>query len=55
MLLFATTWMDLQDIILNEISERNSNTVMFSQFDMGNLNTKMNEQITQKHTHRHGE
>ena len=30
MLLFATTWMDLEDIILNEISERNSNTVMFS-------------------------
>ena len=53
MLLFATIWMELEDIILDEISERKWNTVMFSLYgESKNQNEWTNKQ---KHTHRLGE
>ena len=42
---FATTWMDLESIMLSEISERKTNAIWF--YFMWNLK---NEQIKQKQT-----
>ena len=40
---FATTWMDLENIMLSEISQRNTNTVGFHLY-VDYKNTKMNKQ-----------
>ena len=40
---FATTWMDLEDIMLSEISQRKTNTVWFH-LHAESKKTKKNEQ-----------
>ena len=53
MLLFATIWMELEDIILDEISERKSNTVMFSLYgESKNQNEWTNKAETYSRTWR---
>ena len=52
---FLTTWMDLEGIMLSEISQRNTNTVCFHlHVESKTKNKKMNE-TKQKQTHRYKE
>ena len=50
---FAATWMDLDSIMLTEISQRKTNMYNFTY--MWNLKNKTNEQTKQKKTHRYRE
>ena len=46
---FAATWMDLENIILSEVRERQVSYITF----MWNLKNNINELTKQKQTHRH--
>ena len=53
---FVTTWIDLEDIMLNEISQTKTNTIWFHLYVQWNLKNKTNEQTTkQKQTHSYSE
>ena len=41
-LLFATTWMDLEDIMLSEVSQRETNTGWFYDIKITNIFLKTN-------------
>ena len=51
-LLFATTWMDLEDIMLSEISQSEKDQIPYDITHMWNLKNKTNEQQQQKATNR---
>ena len=52
-LAFAITCVDLEGIILSEISQTKINTIYFTY--LWNLKNKINEQTKQKQTHRYRE
>ena len=51
---FATTWMDLEDITLSEISQRKRNTVRYHLYMVSKKYNKLGN-IKKKQTHRYRE
>ena len=52
---FATTWMDLEDIVLREISQRKIHTLCYHLYVESKNQNKLKNTREQKQTHRHRE
>ena len=50
---FAAIWMDLEIIILSEVSQRKTNIIGYHLYVESKKNDKMNVFTKQKQTHRH--